>query len=593
MFAHWPNQYSTYFELLQCIVKRTPALGRWETVDDFFEKTEQPYHQEHLPSRKFVIDWLSPDRVADASDLIAANVLYQKCSAKLRSAQNIANLCYQLENFRSRSTTSSEEECPAAKALPFETLDPALAKIADEVDTLFDSPLQASRLGASLTQALNQACHQLSVRFARACGHQPLSSWTPEAASASASNSVALKAPAHLLVNATSAPHRARVQTSSSLAAKNSGSWLYTQGSIGNNNGWLVDLPGYGVHRLDLQPGTVAVKRESPLAKPDGLLINDFLEAQIDPRSGALRSLHIPGKRGNRLSVQLARREKHGGANEYSQLAINSMQVVESTPLRGVIRVSGRMEFRGARSGEFEIDYELWRGSRILSMKIRLDVLEPIKGSTWQSAYVLRTAWPNESAVLTIRQCGSRLTCPSGKVLAPNLIDIDETDYHTYLLTGGLAFHQRIDQRFLETILTAAPARGGEFRFGIGVDLPSPVLAARSWMDPAWTIPLEASNSNNSAAPSWLMHIDAKHVAMDLTAPLIDDQDRCVGVRVHLTETKNASVTARIQTLREVREAHRVDYLGGRIAKLTVERDITTIAMRPNEMTFVDLYWKA
>ncbi len=49
------------------------------------------------------------------------------------------------------------------------------------------------------------------------------------------------------------------------------------------------------------------------------------------------------------------------------------------------------------------------------------------------------------------------------------------------------------------------------------------------------------------------------------------------------------SVTARIGALREVREAHRVDYWGNRIAKLTVEGDTTSIAIRPHEMTFVDI----
>ncbi len=51
MMAHWPNQYSNFFELLERVVRRTPALGRWQNVDDFFEKTDQPYHQDSLPGR--------------------------------------------------------------------------------------------------------------------------------------------------------------------------------------------------------------------------------------------------------------------------------------------------------------------------------------------------------------------------------------------------------------------------------------------------------------------------------------------------------------------------------------------------------------
>ncbi|MGN6546827.1 MAG: hypothetical protein ACTHK7_17355, partial [Aureliella sp.] len=101
MLAHWPNRYSPFFELLQQVVTRTPALGRWQNVDDFFEKTDQPYHQEHLPPRRFLYDWLAPSRGVEAASLIASAVAHQRLQAQLRSLQNIVNLGYQLENFHS------------------------------------------------------------------------------------------------------------------------------------------------------------------------------------------------------------------------------------------------------------------------------------------------------------------------------------------------------------------------------------------------------------------------------------------------------------------------------------------------------------
>jgi hypothetical protein len=234
------------------------------------------------------------------------------------------------------------------------------------------------------------------------------------------------------------------------------------------------------------------------------------------------------------------------------------------------------------------------RGSRVLAITVRLDALVALSGSAWMSAYVLRTAWPNEAAVLNSRNCGSRETWAGGKTIAPALIEIDEADYRTYLLTGGLPFHQRVDERFMETILSAGAARSGEFRFGVGVDLPNPVVTAQQFLTAPLVVPLAAAESDQAApAPAaWLMHVDAKHVVMELEAPLVDEAGRCAGMRVHLSEIANKSATVRIRALREMSEAHRVDYLGGRVAKLTVEGDTASIALRPNEMTFVDLIWK-
>ncbi len=333
-----------------------------------------------------------------------------------------------------------------------------------------------------------------------------------------------------------------------------------------------------------------ARRREATLVQGDGLLVNDFMEVQIDPRSGAIRSLHVPGKRGNRLSVQLARRDKSSEQVEYSQSQLTELKTLVNSPVHGLIRASGTLTMQGQRTAHFEIDYELLRGQRLLGLTIRLKDVQPLSGSPWTSAYVLRTAWPSEAGILTTRSCSSRQSFPSGRSVATEWIEIDDVEHRTYLLTLGLPFHQRIEGRFLETLLGNGACGPMERRLAIGIDLPVPSVTSLALSTGSANLPIQLA-TEAKAEPAWLMHLDAKNVVMQLDSPLVDEAGQIAGMRVHLSETTGKSVTARIRALREVREAHRVDYLGNRIAKLTVEGDTVSIAVRPHEMTFVDLEW--
>ncbi len=105
----------------------------------------------------------------------------------------------------------------------------------------------------------------------------------------------------------------------------------------------MIDLPCFGMLPVPMESASSSSrKREQTLVQGDGLLVNDFMEIQIDPRTGALRSLHAPGKRGNRLSMQLARRERTSAGVEYSQMQVTQVRTVENSPVRGLIRASGK-----------------------------------------------------------------------------------------------------------------------------------------------------------------------------------------------------------------------------------------------------------
>ena len=68
VMAHWPGGGCEYFELLKIVTARTPALGRWCLVDQYFETTESPYHHQRLESDSFAYNWLSESQAGRFAD---------------------------------------------------------------------------------------------------------------------------------------------------------------------------------------------------------------------------------------------------------------------------------------------------------------------------------------------------------------------------------------------------------------------------------------------------------------------------------------------------------------------------------------------
>jgi hypothetical protein len=80
-------------------------------------------------------------------------------------------------------------------------------------------------------------------------------------------------------------------------------------------------------------------------------------------------------------------------------------------------------------------------------------------------------------------------------------------------------------------------------------------------------------------------------VSVDLETPLINEAGKIVGVRLFVSENAGKATNLKIRLLREVAAAHRVDYMGGRMSKLTAKDDQITIALRSNEQVNVDALW--
>lgn len=638
LFAHWPNRSCEFAGLLARVCRRTPALGKWKLADDYFADTDQPYHQERLSATGFQHNWLmqtplsqvDDTRATDTANTISlaahwrsATQLNHQLQARCRSLQNLLNLAWQLEQFHrlavpasselpadeqadassaekssaEKSSVGSVEQAslsPSHQPLEWSRWAPELAELVELVDSLLDAPHRAPDIAAQATELADRLRDALLERLGRQL--QPVGKEKTDVTSGQFGR---------LLVNPRSSPIRVATHTLAEQHFPDSEAWHFADGRVGEGRVTCVDIPSHGfvvtpLHHDPRRP----LSKERPLADAGGLLSNEFLEAQIDPVRGHLRSLHIPAKRGNRLSLMIARREqipndskrpasKAEDALRVSEMVATNLQMLTSSNICGVVRTEGNLQLDGDNVARFQIDYEVWRGSRIVEVNIRLHDLEPLPSDNpWQAAYVLRLAWPTEAAVVRTFSAGHRHVWSAGRGVAPTLIEIDEVDYRTHYLTGGLAFHRRSGERFLETVLASSGETEVSQRIGIAIDLPYPTLAAEQFLDTPYEIELQRSRPI-AATNGWMASANARNVTVQLETPLVDSTSgRLVGLRLFVSELEGKATSAEVRLLREVASATRVDYLGGKISQLTTSQDKVTIALRAHEQVNVDVLWK-
>ncbi len=586
VLAHWPNRYCDYFDFLQRIAKRTPALGKWVLADDFFDNTDQSYHQERLNSSQFRYRWLDSAGAFSPALQLRLTEAYHRLHARANAAQNIANALYQLDNFHqvaaspSMSEAATESQTVSYRAAELSDWAPQLAQLWDRIDAVWDSSTEPA-LPSETSEALDQLAVAQVQRLAKHLA--------PGASVAEGAQGVT----ARLIFNPYNCATRIPVHSTATQMLAPDAAWVHATGRVGNDRVTLVDVPQFGFVFANVHIENTAPKiKQRPLAESNTLLLNEFLEAQIDPHRGHLRSLHVPGKRGNRFSFSIARREVQDKAHQHSEMNADNVEMLSSSNVFGLIRAQGQLIEQGRRVGKFEIDYELWRGSRIVEVTVRLHELQELLADPWRSAYILRFAWPTDAALVRVFEAGTRESLSSGSALSPELIEIDETDYRTHILTSGLAFHRRVESRFLETILAVNGQTEVSHRFGIAVDLPYPQQAASQFMDRTYDVPLTLSKARSDTS-GWLYNVDAKNAKLDLECPLLDAAGKLTGQRLRIVETNSLVANAKIRLPREALEAYRVDNLGGRLGKLTTNGDCCTIALRANERVLVDVIWKA
>ncbi len=565
MFAHWPGHASVWYEDLRRCAKYGTALGKFVTVDDYFRDTYMPGHLDRFETDQYRSPYLKQSIIRAEADPLSTIQRYWQRNTSFGVAESLSTLGALV-----RGTPE-----PAADD------DVRLA-----IDCASDDP-NATDVDKQLADRLGSATEAFAACIPRGNG---------------------AKESGYLVMNPFSFVRRVGVEMPKLSALPKIEKPIYAAAESATTKHVVVDVPPMGF--VWVTPAGAATKqRPSPLLAEDlrgredlVVIRNEFLEATINPTTGAMQSLKDYGKRGNRLSQQLALRAagsrgKTGQAWQdpdesaaYSVMAADSVEVTAATTAYGEVVVTGRLLDReGKLQAKYREVFRVWRGTRVLHLEIELDPAIDPAADPWNAYYACRFAWADETADLFRAVNQTRQKANRKQLEAPLYIEIDNEEMQTTILTGGLPYHKRIGDRMLDTMLSVRGERQKKFRLGLGVDLPQPHNEALGLLAPA-TLAYQTASAPQSGDSSWLFHIDARSVVATHWEPIAEG-DKVVGVRVRLLETSGRSARARLSAFRPIRSARTMNFTGESRGECQLNEGRIQLELSPSEWIELEILW--
>ncbi|QDU28611.1 hypothetical protein ETAA8_37140 [Anatilimnocola aggregata] len=548
--AHWPGQASCWLGDLQRIAKYCSALGKFATVDHYFRETAQPGHIDRFEADRYKSPYLKQAVIRRQEDPISTSVRYwqqQVLAASTTTLQTLAALV--------SGDPGSQSQVP-------------------QVSDNTEAGCTVESI-ATAQQARTQAAAQCSEKLA--------------GTSSASTNGI-------LVINPHSFVRRENVEVSGLSALPAVEKPIYSVGGTAAAGQVVVDVPPFGFVWVPTDSKPVRETKQ-PLLAEENVLRNEFFEAIINPVTGTLGALHEYGKRGNRISQQLALRlpgaaQKPGDTYRdpdetavYSVMAADEVKVTMSTTALGEIVCTGRLLDRdGKKLAGFVQTYRVWRGSRVLQVQVELDPIEQPRADPWNSYYCARFAWADPAAELfrTVHQ--TRVPASGKQFEAPHYIDLVTIKDNTTILTGGLPFHRRHDSRMLDSLLITRGERARKFTFGIGIDLKYPLTEALSLL--SGPVIVERAAKPHSGVTGWLAHVDARNVVVTSCQPLLE-QGRVAGLQLRLLETEGRPAKVNVRTFRALGSGHVVDYQDNVLRDCEAEDGKLRVELTPHEWVWV------
>ncbi|MDZ4851233.1 MAG: hypothetical protein SGI77_18245, partial [Pirellulaceae bacterium] len=565
--VHWPARTSIAFNDLLRATRRTNAFGEWKTFENYFESTGYVYSNQNFTASQFKTPWPEWYDEFSAQSLQFHERL--RVNAALESTRNIAVMIDQiLQSIPNRESDRAK-----------------LAPLLSQIDQLlYQSDDQNHQQNTASTDPL----HAHSIDELRSQLADQLANLLPRTSDTSDSNDN------WLLINPLSGPRRYFLKDIDGAFAKTADNRIYESISSSNKTDLVVDVPPMGVVQLrsgaasNLVSSAFASRSLGPnLASPNLLLANEFIECQVDPKNGYLRSIMISKKRGGRLSGMPAIALIDPSSPKkpiYSTIENARSTILNNTALHSEIESIGFLSHHGKQLAKFHLTFGLWRGSRSIDMRLRIEMLaEDISNprGLWDCVPIWRTAWPNQAASISAWLQGTKTAMQSSPFFAPELLEIDDAEHRIYLTFAGLPIHRRVEMAFLDTLLPTTTDGVCDHRWQIAVDWPRPYQSYLESLDTPWMIK-DPSGPLRAGSSLWFAQASSANVRVD---PLASSNR----LRLMLHETMGKEGRTKLSFFRDATSAARVDHQGNTIEDLQIENGQVIVELRPNEISYLDV----
>ncbi|QDT11286.1 hypothetical protein [Planctomycetes bacterium K23_9] len=499
LFAHWPGQSCDSFRDLRRVASWCVALGRFWKLQDYFTEGEHPYH--HATARSVSSDAheLLTQRVADGSD---DPISQTAASTRHSVASESGGLLIGMRSL------IQGEPCD-----PVERRDAHANDLAGQVAIASGAKLAGSGSDARMIINPLSVSQRVAVTLAKSVDESPEHIFAVDSESGKSHVSVDVVAGGFTVV-----------QGSASTASKQP---FFKR--------WMA-----------------------PKGIADGeILRNEFMEVAISSETGGIAGVYSGGTRGNRFSMRLVWTDALSkAAQDGSTMKCNRVSVAHSSPSVGRINATGIVLDRDSNEvATFDLNYELRRGSRFVHVSGNVTPKGELTDAPWDSYLAARVAVASESAIGRVivrdklhRARGRRLVAPLGVVL-------DESERQTLIASHGNAFHRRIGDRFVDTLLSVKGETAHDIRLSYGFDCPNPVGHAKALISPPTVVDIAA----NAQLPprGWITHVTPSS-AMISEMQVHRRDDGRLAATVRIIQTRSQSATGTVRFCRDVAFANKL-----------------------------------
>ncbi|MDB5388425.1 MAG: hypothetical protein JWM11_4071 [Planctomycetaceae bacterium] len=586
LFARWPESKSPWFEDLRRMQNYSPVLGRFVTLEDYFEHTDSASRLSTYDPNEYLSPYFVQAVARMESDPGSRHAQHFSKRQRFDSAAWCAGMTSALRGLPVRGDDTRKVEQALEQSAPEGTAEQAA-----------EAEIQLQRFEAESIQKLGDL---ITLGAGKQAGV--------------------------LLVNTLSFPRLATVELGQYLdhPPEITGAVKFVQWDE-HHKAATIEFPGSGFVWLSkAAQGKPTPTPATPLAEPFSLR-NDFFEVLLSESTGGLRQLKNYGRSPNRLSQQLSfrfpRERKLPNANPdahevktyYGEMRSTGSTVTSTGPSVGEVVTRGEIfdQTNGQKLADFEQTFRVWRGRPVLEIDVELSNIRMPDGDPWSNYIAARFAWNSSTAALTRSVLGGAQTgWKDERLETPLYVEIADDDQRTTILTHGMPFHRKTGERMLDSILVVAGETRKKFQFTIAVDQPYPMQAALDAITPITIIPT-TQGPPKSGPSGWFFHLNVRNVQI---VQLLDLQQNPVevadawdslgqqpeaapelparkGFCLRLLETEGRPVRVIIKSFRTPLSARQRDFQGRTVTDLTVRDDSVQIDMVAHEIAEVEFRW--
>ena len=579
ILARWPDIHAPWFEDLRRSQKYAPCLGRFVSLDRFFEQTELPGQLSTYKPTEYFSPFLIQHVARREKDPIGRYAEH----TLLRRQWEAAVWCH-----------------ATANALMSQSID---AEIGRETERELETALLDQESGTLERR-------QSSLRELQQSGSQRLSRIIMHSAAGGRG---------FLVLNSLSFTRRVVVPLpglKSPPAITGAIKAVEFNASRPEQSACVVDVPGNGYAWI---PET---SQSSPPAQPkqalaeNWLLRNDHFEVAINERTGGIAHIRLHNQRTKRLSQQLSFRfprertiklgEEPGETikTQYAEMRCLGHEVVRSGTACGEVVTFGEIldQVKSQRLAAYRQTVRVWRACPTVEIEIELtDVILP-DGDPWNNYFTSRFAWNDSTAAVTRSIYHSAQSFAGERFETSDYIEVASEEERLTIVPHGLAFHRKTGDRMVDSMLLVSGDTARRFQFTIAVDAPYPLEAAWNAITPAPVIPTEVGPPR-SGASGWFFHLDSRQVQITRILPVQNNQaipspleqfehvsvPHDPGFALRLLETEGLSKPVKLRCFRPPTFARKRNFLGETISELLIEDDTVVIDLTAYEIVDVEL----